>query len=158
MSNLYLKFFIGSLALVIAAILHLCVWNTNSWSFPKVFSPRVPPAQLMKIPFFQLHKQKNLLRYYWLHSLIPHIEFISKSYWLCFQNIPKADDFSWPLHYLHSHILPELLWVPPYWFPCYCPVFPPTIFKVVFRIYIVDIHLKKSLMNAWISTSQLRKE
>lgn len=30
MSYLYLKFFIGSLALVTDAVLHPCVWNTNS--------------------------------------------------------------------------------------------------------------------------------
>ena len=166
MSYLYLKFFIGYLTHVTAAILQLCM-NINFWSFLKAFPPGFFSNSTNGNYIFSVlrQKKKNPL---FLDSILlyPHIKFISKFY--CFSlpskywQIPKSEKFpdaftvqgqgSIPgLRELRSHkphsmakkkkknlsnsnhfsqllllsplsYLISIAVMPPYWFPCYCPM------------------------------------
>ena len=98
MSYLYLKFFIGYLTHVTAAILQLCM-NTNFWSFLKAFPPGFFSNSTNGNYIFSVlrQKKKNPL---FLDSILsyPHIKFISKFYWFSlpskYWQIPKSEKFA----------------------------------------------------------------
>lgn len=51
---------------------YLCVWNTNSWSFPKVSPPSLFSNLTNGNSFFQLYKQKTFDIFLTPFSYMPH--------------------------------------------------------------------------------------
>ena len=98
MSYLYLKFFIGYLTHVTAAILQLCM-NTNFWSFLKAFPPGFFSNSTNGNYIFPVLRPKKKNNPLFLDSILlyPHIKFISKFYWLSlpskYWQIPKSEKF-----------------------------------------------------------------
>ena len=136
MSYLYLKFFIGYLTHVTAAILQLCM-NTNFWSFLKAFPPGFfSNSTNGNYIFLVLRPKKKQPLFLDSILLYPHIKFISKFYW-----------FSLPSKYWQI----QKIWETPWCSHCWGPGFNP--WSQGTKIPQASQHSKKQKQNFQILTT-----